>query len=89
MWQRNWNSRDAASFSYSTVMSPMAMPLSRSESDRNVILHTQLDSSVLNYKSSEALWPHRLDVVIIKVRAHIMIVVALHAVLKFGLTDAG
>jgi hypothetical protein len=44
------------------------MPLSESEFDRNVIVHTQVESSVFNYKYGVTLWPYRLDVVSIKVR---------------------
>jgi hypothetical protein len=70
-------------------MSPMAIPLSESELDRNVIEHKQLDNSVLNYKSGGTLWPHRLDLVIIKVCVYVVIVVGLPAVVKFGFKDAG
>jgi hypothetical protein len=48
-------------------------------------VHTTLDSTVYNYKSGGALWLYHLDVVIIKVRVHIMGFIALHAVVKSGL----
>jgi hypothetical protein len=51
-------------------------------------VHTQLDSSEY-YKSGGTLWPHRPDLVIIKVCVHIVVSVGLHAVVKFELTNAG
>jgi hypothetical protein len=47
-------------------------------------VNTNLDISVFKCKSGGTSWPHRLDVVIIKVHVHIVVIV-LHAVLKFGL----
>jgi hypothetical protein len=64
------------------------MPLSESGFDRNISVHTQLDSSEY-YKSGGALWPHRPDEVIIKVCVHIVVLVGLHAGVILGLTDAG
>jgi hypothetical protein len=64
--------------------------MSPSESDfySTVTVQSQLDSSALKFKSSSTVWPHRLDVVIIKVRVHIVVVVGLHAVVIVGLTSA-
>jgi hypothetical protein len=72
-------------------LSPLALTLSESECDRNVIVHTQLDSSAFNYKSGVTgmSWPYRLHVVIIKVCVHILTVAGPYAVVKFGFTDAG
>jgi hypothetical protein len=70
-------------------MSPAEMPLSESCFDRIISEHTQLDSSVFNYKSGGTLWPRRPDLVIIKVCVHVVVLVGLHAGVKFGLTDAG
>jgi hypothetical protein len=59
------------------LLSPLALTLSESEFDRNVIVQTQLDSSVFNYKSGVTLC------------VHILIVAGPYAVVKFGLVDAG
>jgi hypothetical protein len=56
---------------------------------RNISVHTQLDSNVFNSMSGETFWPHRPDVVIIRVCAIIMVLVGRHAIAKLGLTDAG
>jgi hypothetical protein len=56
-------------------MSPVEMPLSESRFERNSSVHTQLNSSVFNYKSGGTLWLRRPDVVIIKVCVHIMVLV--------------
>jgi hypothetical protein len=64
------------------------MSLSESGFDGNISAHTQLDSSEY-YKSGGTLWPHRPDVVINKVCVHIVLHVGRHAVVKFGLPNAG
>jgi hypothetical protein len=69
-------------------MSPVEMPRLETGFDRNIGVHTQLDSSEY-YKPGSTLWPHRPDVVIIRVCVHIVVLVRLHAVVIFGLTDAG
>jgi hypothetical protein len=68
-------------------MLPVQMPLLKSGFDRNISVHTQLDSSEY-YKPGGTSWPHRPDVVIIKVCVHIVVPVGLHAVVKFVVTDA-
>jgi hypothetical protein len=71
------------------LMSPVAMPPSESELYRKVIVHTQLDSGAVEYKSGGTLWASCLAVVIIKVLEHIVVVVGLHAGMKFGLMGVG
>jgi hypothetical protein len=51
------------------VISP-EMSSTESGFDRNVSLHTQLDSSVFKHKAGGTSWPHHPDVVIISVCAH-------------------
>jgi hypothetical protein len=70
------------------LMSLAEMPLSETGFDRNISVHTQLDSSEY-YKSGGRLWPHRPDVVMTKVTVHIVVSVGLHAIAIFGLTNAG
>jgi hypothetical protein len=75
-----------ALFMHVIYMSLVEMPLSEAGFDRNISVHTQHDSSE-SYKSGGTSWPHR--VMIIKVCVHIVVVVELHAVVKFGPTGAG
>jgi hypothetical protein len=58
-------------------MSPVEVPLSESGFDRNISVHTPIDSSE-HYKSGGTLRPHRPDVVIIKVNVHIVVLLGLH-----------
>jgi hypothetical protein len=48
------------------LTSPVEMPLLDSGGDRTICVHAQLDSSEC-FKFCGALWPHRPDVVLIKV----------------------
>jgi hypothetical protein len=71
------------------LLSPVQMPLLETGFGRNNGVRTQLGSSVFNCKSGGTLWPHCPDEVIIKVCAHIVVLVGPHAVVILGLTDAG
>jgi hypothetical protein len=57
--------------------------------DRNVFVRTQLDSNRFNCKSGGIFRPQILVVVIIKICAHVVIVVGLHVVATFELMIAG
>jgi hypothetical protein len=57
------------------------LPLLESGFNRNIGLHTQLDSSEY-YKSGGALWSHRPDEVIIRACVHIVVLAGLHAVVR-------
>jgi hypothetical protein len=60
-----------ASSNAALIMSLVSMPFSDSEFDRNINVHAQLERSVLIYKSSGTLWPHRIDMVSIMVHVHV------------------
>jgi hypothetical protein len=71
----------------SLLMSPVEMPLSETDFDRNISVHTQLDSSEYFFTAGGTLWPHRPDVVIVNVSVH-NVVVGLHAFVRIGLMAA-